>query len=88
MIQESVMEPKFKRGEHVIVDLSDKRPSPPGTFVISDGFGFMARLCSFIPGSSPPEIKVSAFQEGFVPQILSEEDVEIVGRIIGMMQWI
>ena len=88
MIQENVMEPNFKKGEHVIVDLSDKTPSPPGTFVISDGFGFMARSCAFKPGSSPPEVHISAIQKDFEPQILRKEEIEIMGRVIAKIQWI
>ena len=87
-IEESVMEPNLKKGEHVIVDLSDIKPSPPGIFVISDGFGFMARHCGFKPGSSPPEVKISAMQKNFEPQTLAREEITILGRVIAKMQWI
>jgi len=87
-IEENVMEPNLKKGEHVIVDLSDIKPSPPGIFVISDGFGFMARHCAFRPASSPPEVKISAMQKNFEPQILAREDITILGRVIAKMQWI
>lgn len=88
LIEESVMEPNLKKGEHVIVDLSDTKPSPPGIFVISDGFGFMARHCAFKHGSSPPEVKISAMQKNFEPQTLARDDIEILGRVIAKMQWI
>lgn len=88
LIEENVMEPNLKKGEHVIVDLSDTKPSPPGMFVISDGFGFMARHCAFKHGSQPPEVKISAMQEHFEPQMLAFADIEIFGRIIAKMQWI
>lgn len=88
LIEENVMEPNLKKGEHVIVDLSDKKPSPPGIFVISDGFGFMARHCAFKPVSSPPEVKISAIQKNFEPQTLPREDIDILGRVIAKMQWI
>ncbi len=87
-IQENIMEPNFKKGEHVIVDLSDKKPSPPGVFVISDGFGFLARHCAFVPGSSPAKIKISAIQKDFEPQTLEHDEIEIMGRVIAKMQWI
>lgn len=88
LIEESVMEPNFKKGEHVLVDLSDKKPSPPGAFVISDGFGYMARHCAFRPGSAPPQIRISAIQTDFEPQTLLQEGIEILGRVIAKMQWI
>ena len=88
LIEENVMEPNLKKGEHVIVDLSDTKPSPPGIFVISDGFGFMARHCAFKHGSAPPEVKISAMQKNFEPQTLAREDITILGRVIAKMQWI
>ncbi|NCT41538.1 MAG: hypothetical protein GW778_07760 [Alphaproteobacteria bacterium] len=33
-VKETLMEPDFRRGGHVLVDLSDTLPSPPGTFII------------------------------------------------------
>lgn len=87
-IHETVMEPEFRKGEHVVVDLSDKKPSPPGVFVISDGFGFLVRSCAFVPSSSPPQIKISAAQKDFEPHIFGEEEIEITGRVIAKMQWI
>tara|TARA_B100002003_G_C13713746_1_gene357950 strand:- start:206 stop:571 length:366 start_codon:yes stop_codon:yes gene_type:complete len=88
LIQETVMEPNLKKGEHVIVDLSDKNPTPPGIFVISDGFGYMARNCSYKPGSSPPKITISANQKEFEAHTLKKNEFNILGRVIAKMQWI
>ena len=85
-IRETIMEPDFKQGEYVLVDLSDCVPSPPGTFIVSDGFGHMARFCEFVPNSKPPEVRVSAKNNGFLPQILTLSDFTIVGRIIAKLQ--
>lgn len=87
-VSESVMEPDFKQGEHVVVDLSDKRPSPPGTYVVSDGFGYMIRQCAYVPRSSPPEIKLTAIQKSFQPQTLKEEEFNIIGRVMAKLQWV
>ncbi len=87
-VRENMMEPDFKRGEHVLIDMSDKHPSPPGVFVVSDGFGHMIRHCEFIPKSSPPEIRISATQSGFTPQSLKKDDFEIIGRVIAKLQMI
>src|SRR5262245_36038519 len=54
-VQENAMAPEFSFGEHVVVDLSDQQPSPPGAFIISDGFGQLLRRCEFIAGSKPPK---------------------------------
>ena len=87
-IQERVMEPEFKHGEHVLVDLSETNPSPPGVFVVSDGFGYLIRHCEFIPSSEPAEIKVSAADKSFQPQILELKEFKIIGRVIAKLQWI
>ncbi len=55
-VRERAMEPDFKEGEYVLVDLSDTKPSPPGVFLVSDGFGHMLRNCAFVPKSSPAAV--------------------------------
>lgn len=87
-VTENFMEPHFKRGEYVMLDLTDRTPSPPGAFVISDGFGYMVRHCEFIPKSNPPQTKISATDKSFEPQILEADDFEIIGRVIAKMQWL
>lgn len=87
-IKESVMEPDFKRGEPVLVDMSNEFPSPPGTYIISDGYSYLARQCEIISGSEPPEIKISARDEHFKAQVISLKDCKIVGRVIAKLQWL
>lgn len=87
-IKESLMEPDFRRGEYVVVDLSDQKPSPPGVFIVSDGFGYLLRQCEFIPNSAPPKIKISAKDRSFQPHILTHNDFNIIGRVIGKVEWI
>lgn len=86
-VQEQLMEPDFRRGEHVVVDLSGTTPSPPGVFIVSDGFGFLLRHCEYLPGSKPAEIKVSAKNQSFHPQTLKKEEFKIIGRVIAKLQW-
>ncbi|MCK5285217.1 MAG: hypothetical protein KAJ86_06505 [Alphaproteobacteria bacterium] len=87
-IQENTMEPDFRHGEHVVVDLSDIEPSPPGVFIVSDGFGYLIRQCEYLPQSKPPEIKVSAKDSSFLPQILKKYEFKMVGRVIAKIQWV
>lgn len=87
-IEDNLMEPNFRRDEPVLVDLSQTTPSPPGTFIVSDGFGYMARNCEFLPNSTPPEIKLSASDTSFQPQTLKADDFRIIGRVIAKLQWI
>jgi hypothetical protein len=87
-VRENVMEPDFKQGEYVLVDLSDRKPSPPGVFIVSDGFGHMIRDCAYVPKTTPPEIRISAKNNGFHTQTLKASDFEIVGRVIAKLQMI
>lgn len=87
-VTESLMEPDFRKGEHVIVDMSDTKPNPPGVFIVSDGFGTLVRQCDYIPNSKPPKIRISATQKNFQPQILRPQDFNIIGRVIAKLQWL
>ncbi len=87
-VQENLMEPEFRRGEPVLVDMSDVEPSPAGTFIVSDGFGVMLRHCEFIPNSDPAEIKISARRKGYQTHTLKREDFNIIGRVIAKLQWL
>lgn len=87
-IEERLMEPDFRQGEHVLVDISDQSPSPSGTFIISDGFGLMIRQCEFVPKSKPPKIKITAKDQNFMPQSLEFEGFQIIGRVIAKLEWL
>lgn len=87
-IQDHYMEPHFKSGETILVDLSDKIPSPSGVFVVSDKFSHMVRHCEIIPQSQSSEIKITAYDKGFQTQILRISDFEIVGRVVARVAWI
>ncbi len=84
-VNESVMEPDFRAGENVLVDLADRTPSPPGVFMISDGFGNMIRHCGLIEGSDQ-EVRISARDRQFQAQTLRLSDFLILGRVVGKLQ--
>jgi len=86
-VQEDVMEPDFRRGDHVLVDVTDRKPLPPGIFVVSDGFGNMLRHCEFIAKANSAEIRISA-RGRFQMQQLKLEDFLIVGRVIAKLQMV
>ena len=87
-VEDNMMMPEFNRDEHVLVDLSDCSATPPGTFVVSDGFGFMLRNCEHIPNSEPVKIKITALKESFEPQKLTLDEFQIIGRVIAKLQWL
>jgi hypothetical protein len=87
-VQENTMAPEFSFGEHVVVDLTDKKPSPPGVFVISDGFGHLVRRCEFVTNSKPAKVRISAIDKNFQTQVLDFTEFKIVGRVIARLQWL
>lgn len=87
-IKETIMEPDFKKGEPVLVDLSANLPSPPGVYIIFDGYSYLARQCEIVSGSDPTQIKISARNDSFDPQIISLKDCRIIGRVIAKLQWL
>ncbi|MCB9988437.1 MAG: hypothetical protein H6868_03775 [Rhodospirillales bacterium] len=87
-ISENSMAPDFLRGEQVLVDLSDQRPSPPGIFVISDGVSPILRQCELIPQSDPLQVKISAHNKQYEPYVLPLEKSAIIGRVIAKLQWL
>ena len=87
-VEESLMEPDFKRGEHVVVDLSGQTPSPPGVFIVSDGFGYLIRQCEILPGQRPFMVMVSARDQAFTPQKLKLSEFKVIGRVIAKLQWL
>ncbi|MCB9982591.1 MAG: S24/S26 family peptidase [Rhodospirillales bacterium] len=87
-VGDNLMAPEFQRGEHVLVDLSDLSPSPPGAFVVSDGFGTMIRNCERMAGSDPVRVRISALKDSFSTREALEKDAQIIGRVIAKLQWL
>ncbi len=87
-VRETAMEPEFKRGESVLVDMTDRAPTPPGVFLVSDGFSSMLRHCEYTPRSNGTEIRISARQNGFQSQVLKAGDFLIIGRVVAKLQMI
>lgn len=87
-VQEKTMTPDFLPGEHVLVDLSDTQPSPPGVFIISDGLGFIIRHCAHIPYSQPPIVQLSTASDKDEPYRTTLDKAGIIGRVIAKLEWL
>lgn len=82
------MAPDFMPGTHVLVDLSDTRPSPAGEFVVSDGHGHIIRQCEYVPHSVPPQIRLSALNRKYDPYTAAQDRAGVIGRVIAKLQWL
>lgn len=87
-VQENAMQPDFNPGEHVLVDLSDQKPSPPGVFVVSDGMGYIIRQCEYLPHSKPAHVRLSARNPRYDPAVVELPRAGIVGRVIAKLEWL
>jgi hypothetical protein len=87
-VQQADMAPDFLSGEHVLVNMADVTPSPPGAFLVSDGMGHIIRRCEYVPHSNPPLVKLSAASGMYDSHTLPLKDAGLVGRLIAKLQWL
>lgn len=81
------MSPEFQPGDRVMVDTGDRVPSPPGVFVIWDGFGLVVKRVEMIPYSDPPMMRLLSRNDQYETRELPAREVVINGRVVGKWQW-
>jgi hypothetical protein len=81
------MEPDLQSGQRVFVDLTDRLPSPPGIFVLWDGFGITIKQLEVIPYSDPPMVRIKSRNPHYETIEVAAQEVTIHGRVIGKLQW-
>jgi hypothetical protein len=87
-IRDSTMAPDFQPGEHVLVDLSDTKPSPPGVFLVSDGVGHILRHCEIVAQKQPVQVRLSANNRNYEAYTAVLDKAGLVGRVIAKLQWL
>jgi phage repressor protein C with HTH and peptisase S24 domain len=73
-------------GDKVFVNIADRRPSPPGLFVLWDGLAFVAKRVQMVPGTSPIRVRLSSNNPAYQPYEVEIEDAQIQGRIVARFQ--
>jgi phage repressor protein C with HTH and peptisase S24 domain len=81
------MAPDFLPGEKVMVDLSDRMPSPPGIFVLWDGFGLVIKRLEMLPYSNPPKVILRSSNPAYGQYERDLADTHINGRVLGRWAW-
>lgn len=79
--------PEFLPGDRVMVDTSDRVPSPPGFFAIWDGFGEVIKRLEMVPYSDPPVVRLLSANPAYEPRELRLDAVIINGRVLGKWKW-
>ena len=75
------MEPTLNHGDVMLIDTSQTTPSPPGIFVLYDGFGLVVKRVEMLP-SSPPKLSIKSDNAQYSPYERSLEDTRIIGRVV------
>jgi transcriptional regulator with XRE-family HTH domain len=81
------MQPEFNPGDRVMVNMADKMPSPPGVFVLWDGFGLIIKRCEMVPHSNPAKVILSSANQNYETYEMDAKKLDIQGRVVGKWQW-
>ena len=54
------MVPLLEHDDTVMLDCSQTRPLPPGTFILDDGVGLVAKRIEIIPSTKPQMLRISS----------------------------
>lgn len=81
-VQGDSMEPTLRPGDRVMINIADKRPSPPGVFAVWDGFGIVVKRLEPIPNSDPPTLRLISDNEKHSAYERTLDEVCIVGRVV------
>lgn len=77
------MLPTLLPGDRVMVDLTDRRPSPAGLFALWDGVGVAVKRLEHIPNSDPPMFKIiSDNVERHGTYQRTGDEINVIGRVI------
>lgn len=81
------MEPDYRPGERVMVDLDATAPTPPGIFVLWDGLGLVLKRVELLMNTDPPQLKISSINSAYETYERLADEVVINGRVIGKWVW-
>ena len=81
------MEPDYLAGERLLVDTNKRIPSPPGVYVLWDGFGLVLKRVEILPGATPPRLRIKSINPSYAEYERPMDDVQINGRVIGKWTW-
>lgn len=81
------MTPAYSPGDRIMVDTEDRRPSPPGVFVLYDGLGLVVKRVEFVPFSDPGKVRIFSVNPEYSPYERTLEEAYIQGRVVGKWLW-
>ncbi len=82
------MEPLLHPNDRILVDVTQRTPSPPGLFVIWDGDGLVTKRIEKIMGDADsPRLAITSANPAYRAYERTAEEVNIVGRVVGLIRW-
>lgn len=76
------MQPTLFPGDRIMVNTADRRPSPPGIFALWDGLGLVVKRVEHIPNTDPLIYRITSDNPHHAAYERTEEEVNIVGRVV------
>lgn len=76
------MEPTLRSGDRVMVNMTDKRVSQPGVFVLWDGDGTVVKRMELIPNTKPQRLRRISDNPLHQPYDVLASDTIIIGRVV------
>lgn len=81
-IQGDSMAPTLMSGDRVMVNIKDRRPSPPGLFVLWDGVGISAKRLELMPRGNLSVMNIISDNPLHANYERTIDEVSIIGRIV------
>lgn len=80
------MSPTLESGDRVMVDMSDRIPSPPGVFVLWDGYSMVAKRLDHVHGTDEPRLSIMSDNPKHKAYEQPLDEVNVVGRVVWRAQ--
>lgn len=76
------MKPTFIPDDAILIDITRKYPSPPGIFMLFDGFALIVKRLEILPNVSPPTMRVISDNAQYATYECPIGDLHIIGRVV------
>jgi len=76
------MEPTLYHNDIILADTTKKAPSPPGVFVLFDGFGLMAKRLEYASSDTQQRVRIISDNPQYSTYERSTEETFIIGRVV------
>lgn len=76
------MEPTLCHNDIILVDTARKTPSPPGIFVLFDGYGLVAKHVEYAAGSKGQRLRIISDNPQYSTYERSADEAIIIGRVV------